>query len=257
MQYSRIMRRLSPAETERALSWIRPAGVMNTTGLDVSGWDDSIWILHAMYENAALPSNMTYEQLDTARREAGELEPVFVGDVNLSSIGINPGTNLGFTDHPGDGWRRLTWADHFGRVGENAGENKTAPPSSHWFPPGSWPLSIRSPGEGSIDGESLRTLISILSTRETTERCYFHPSALTTGNYDENVAYEGQLSEVFELISDGQGFSPSNFWPADRAWFVYTDYDLWATRVSGSRELIAELESGAEVESLRWNQPER
>jgi hypothetical protein len=36
----------------------------------------------------------------------------------------------------------------------------------------------------------------------------------------------------------GTAFTPNNIWPADRPWLIYTDYDLEATRVSGSTEVI-------------------
>ena len=46
-------------------------------------------------------------------------------------------------------------------------------------------------------------------------------------------------------------FTPSNIWPADRSWFVYTDYDLWATRISGSQALIDALIEDSEIDAAR------
>nr|CTQ90460.1 hypothetical protein [Kibdelosporangium sp. MJ126-NF4] len=47
--------------------------------------------------------------------------------------------------------------------------------------------------------------------------------------------------------------TPSNLWPADRSWFVYTDWDLWATRISGPPELIAAVTAHSELETTRWS----
>ena len=46
--------------------------------------------------------------------------------------------------------------------------------------------------------------------------------------------------------------TPSNLWPTDKSWFVYTDWDLMATKVSGPAELVAAIEADDELESLRW-----
>jgi hypothetical protein len=44
--------------------------------------------------------------------------------------------------------------------------------------------------------------------------------------------------------------SPSNIWPDDRSWFVYSNYDLSGTRVSGSAELVASVVADSELETI-------
>jgi hypothetical protein len=78
--------------------------------------------------------------------------------------------------------------------------------------------------------------------------------AVTVGDFDELVVYVGDLRDVGELAIH-RGMTPSNFWPADRSWLVYTDWDLMATRVGGCRELIAALDADGELETLRWPLP--
>jgi hypothetical protein len=252
-QYDRTVRRLDPIAASDVLSWIEPARRVDPAGLDLTRWDDSIWVLHAMYEHPELPSDLTYEQLRVAQREAGLLKPALIGDIDLNYIGIDSGIPMGFTEHPGDGWRRLTWSEYFSRQGSEPARNSEFPPCFRWFPVGSLPVSIRFPGEGSLDRESLEALVDALEGQTRGQPCFFYPAALTTHNYDELTVYEGALSEVFQLLGEPQGFSPSNFWPADRAWFVYTDYDLLGTRASGSRELNAALEANPQLETLRWD----
>jgi hypothetical protein len=45
--------------------------------------------------------------------------------------------------------------------------------------------------------------------------------------------------------------APSNIWPEDRSWFVYSNYDLWGTKVSGSERLIASLEADHHLETVQ------
>ena len=68
--------------------------------------------------------------------------------------------------------------------------------------------------------------------------------------------FAGRLSDAADLVK-GRGLSctPSNLWPDDRSWLVYTDADLMATKVSGSAALIAELVNDVHLETLRWQPP--
>jgi hypothetical protein len=49
-------------------------------------------------------------------------------------------------------------------------------------------------------------------------------------------------------------FSPTNWWSADRTWFVLTDYDLQATKVSGPENLITKIRNDPFLET--WTEPE-
>ncbi len=69
--------------------------------------------------------------------------------------------------------------------------------------------------------------------------------------FDENTIYTGALTELVDLYDDDDlPGSPSNIWPDDKAWFIYTDYDLWATKVSGSADLISRLAADPELETV-------
>ena len=66
---------------------------------------------------------------------------------------------------------------------------------------------------------------------------------------------DGELSQ----FGNGQDMwfigTPSNFWPSDRSWFVYTDWDLWGTKVSGPAVLINAIRSDPNLETLDWQAP--
>lgn len=251
------MRKLTPAESVDALAWIQPSERDDPVGMDLSGWEDSVWVLHSMYENPSLPSHISYDRARRAAIEAGVEKPVIINGFSLEAGGaVAIGVGLGFRDHPGEGWRRLTWHEYFARLGQTPGHAEAFPPSFRWFRGGGWPVSVDFPAEGSLDGETLRALVSLLTNRAPAEHCYFYPAALTTGDFDKVEIHEGLVSDIFELVGEGVGqFSPSNFWPTDHSWFVFTDYDLCATRVSGSADLVAALEDDPILETLRWDRP--
>ena len=248
------MQELSQVEAVRASSWLRAAdgGGDAMVGFDPSGWEDSVWILHAMYENRELPSDVTYDQAHKARRDKWEM---MVGDHDLNEVGTVTGGVLGYVGHPGKGWTRVSWDEYTSREDREVGKGQKYPPSSSWFPIRSWPVSVMPPNEGSLDDESLRALARVLSGTDG-GLCLFMPSSLSTYRFDDTVINEGTFVEYIELLESGSvAFSPANIWPRDRSWFVYTDYDLWATRVSGPSDLIATIENDPDLETLRWSTP--
>ena len=46
--------------------------------------------------------------------------------------------------------------------------------------------------------------------------------------------------------------SPSNIWPEDRSWFVYSDWDLSGTRVSGTAKLIDAVVADLKLETINY-----
>ena len=61
----------------------------------------------------------------------------------------------------------------------------------------------------------------------------------------------GPLETVASMYDDKAVVaSPTNFWPSDRSWFVYTDWDLLGTKVSGPAELIEALRMHPTLEVL-------
>ena len=57
------------------------------------------------------------------------------------------------------------------------------------------------------------------------------------------------LHQLNDLYDERSG-APTNVWPEDRAWFVYADWDLWATKVSGSPSLIDALRADTILETV-------
>ncbi len=229
------------------------------TGFDPTGWEDSIWVLHAMYEHVDQSINATHDDVHQRLLERGDIEPLVVCDVNLEEGTTSTGVSLGMTSRPGPDWERLRWMELADRLSLTYGDEKW-PPSSRWFPYRSWPATIEPPCEGSLDEKSLADLVAVLGAAERTDEsptCWVHNAHLMTGDFDkESVGREILARVPHRLYGDSdQKFSPTNFWPHDRSWFVYTDWDLSATKVSGPNELISMLESHPTLETIRWSTP--
>jgi hypothetical protein len=222
-------------------------------GFDAVGWDADTWVLNSMYEHLP-PTDVTHHEVRQHALAEGLTDPLMVGSVNLDERATSTGVSLGLTKSPGPGWRRLRWSELADRV-PSPMEHSGAPPCFRWFSYSSWPASIQPPGEGSLDLESLRTLIETLSMYSadgvsTKCRCYFSPMA--GGRMENARVFLGELKDIVGLSLKEQ-FSPSNFWSDDGSWLVYTDYDLSGTKISGSTELISALDSCPGLETLHFS----
>ena len=69
--------------------------------------------------------------------------------------------------------------------------------------------------------------------------------------------YAGDLRDLPSLVGSQQGtpLTPNNMLPADHSWLIYTEYDLRATQVSGSVELIDALREHGHLDTVRCGQP--
>jgi hypothetical protein len=213
-----------------------------------------------MYQDPALQGFGTHDEWRKRAIEVGALAPLIVGDINLDERSTNTGIGLGYAVRPGKVWQRLSWHEYIQRTGA-LGASCEFPPCFRWFPRGSWPFSIEPPPEGSLDEESFAALIDVLSRvssggSETECLAYYAP--LATRDYDHPHVWRGPLRSVPSLVDEfggPYGSSPSNFWPADRAWFVWTDWDLEGTKVSGSRDVVSAVRTNDVLETSDWTRP--
>ena len=247
------MRRVEdPSEQLRWL--VDQAGDEEVAGYNLKLWPAASWVLHRMYENPALSGLGTHDEWHKRRLDAGDIAPLIIGEVNLEGVGAVTGTSLGFVVRPGQDWQRLTWDDYIRRTA-SAGAACGYPPCFRWFPPGSWPVAIEPPPEGSLDEESLAALLELLAGASPDGHealCYAYYAPLAANDYDTPHLWLGPLRAVPDLIDERGGpypSSPSNLWSVDRTWFVWTDWDLQGTKVSGSAALIDALESDTALET--------
>lgn len=250
-------------EPDAELSWLNPwAGPESYTGYDAGGWEASTWILHAMYENPDLPADVTHDEAHRARLAAGLAEPTIVNGVDLDERTTLTGIPLGFEARPAPAWRRVRWSDYATRGGRLLGGGQAVPPCHRWFPSSTWPVSMLPPPEGSLDEESLGALLPVLAGHSSgggETPCVAFYTPLATGDWTSPRLMSGPLRSIRDLVlgenalqRHGVRSTPSNFWPRDRSWFVWTDWDLQGTKVSGSAALITAVRAEPDLETITW-----
>ena len=124
------------------------------------------------------------------------------------------------------------------------------------------------PQHGSIPEQEFRTLVDILRDFTTTpDRCYFclwegygyidarlyEAKARVKAPGRDYLLFSGPLDAVTSFLSWDEGFwgdSPNIWWPADRAWCVATDIDLYDTYVGGSRDCVETVLGSPDLETL-------
>jgi len=93
-----VVRDLDDGKARTRISWLAgedlPAdrGIPGGTGFDlVIGWDASLWILNAVYENPEMPADMTHHEVHRQAIDLGLRQPTVVGDVNLDELTVTTG----------------------------------------------------------------------------------------------------------------------------------------------------------------------
>lgn len=251
------MMRVHDADSE--LEWLKASpGFDPVCGIDMPGWSASTWLLHSIYLDGSAPSDITHDDAHKLSILLGLQEPEVVGDVNLDDMSSVVGATLGYADWERDPtWPRLLWRE----AGAMA-HGQEWPPCWRWFPETSLPADYVGPSEGSLDRDELAALIEILgrsSASGDASECFVFMASLPAGADFDNVhLWTGPLRDVPTLLGEHggpYGFTPTNMWAADRSWFVFTDYDLWGTKVSGSDALIAALNADERLEAVEWDWP--
>jgi hypothetical protein len=79
--------------------------------------------------------------------------------------------------------------------------------------------------------------------------CFAFYAVLWNQDFEDRTVYRCELRELEHLHADPlRGLT--NLWPVDRSWFVYTDYDLCGTKVSGARDLVDRVLEDPEIETV-------
>ena len=248
------MERLSGQAARHALGWLLDGhhDILSDAGWDATGWDSAVWIPHAIYETALLPGGLTHDEDRRIDMDAGLSETGNPAIDDILSRAVATGGELGRTGYPGEEWSRLRWRKLAARIGLDPWPPDT-PPYSDWFPYRSWPVNILPPGEGSLDREQFIRLLGHLADASPDgfdTRCHAY-YALCATKSGEEVVYRCELSDLPELYEDEDVYgSPSNFWPDGAAWYVYTDWDYWGSKVSGTYDLTARLTADADLETI-------
>jgi hypothetical protein len=225
-------------EAASELQWVanQSAGNDGYYGFDASSWPDTTWVLHAMYELADLGAATSIDLDHTVTHHTPT-------NANITAVTETVG---GFMTRPGPGWRRLRWGELASRSdGYLVAALPDQHPSGLWFNTAELPETLIAPPEGSLDEASLDSLTRAIGQHSEClgAQCYSYYAAITQNLIGPGRLFTGTLRTVPDLVrgDDAMLCTPSNIWPRDRSWFVWTDWHLWASRVSGPVELINAL----------------
>lgn len=279
-----VMRRLKDVEAADRMRWLSgdqwPAvygsGPGATGYVPGEGWDAAASVLHAVYEWPGIAPGLSHHELHRQAIAAGLRQPTMAGGVNLDESTTTTGTMLGFQRKPEPQWQRLTWSALAQRDG-----------FEFWAVYGHWPdlryAAVRLGGSrdhaclqwptrrpdqrfqlagkhsspaarvarrGKPAGFDRAAGTTHHAHRATRLRRVLRPGRIHGGRRHR---LRRKLSDVPALVVSQRGtaFTTSNIWPADRSWLVYTDFDLEATRVSGSTELIGDLCADDRLDTVR------
>jgi hypothetical protein len=222
-------------ELEAMQQWLKTVeDVRDQSHYRRSLWERSVWILHAAYENPLLPTTTVVEE-----------EPFFINGEDITKVGTATNIPLGWVEHPGAGWRRLTWREQAERAGIQLGAGQKWPPSFRWAPD-HLSGNIQGAPEGSLDLETYCFFLS-QAMRVTQSECVAYQDSL----FDPPVAYVGALLDFPTLLNEYQ-FSPTYIFPVNHEWCLWTDTDLSGTLVCGDTSFIEALEADPELETLVW-----
>ncbi|MBL0888731.1 hypothetical protein [Myceligenerans indicum] len=241
-------------DADAALAWLDGQECPLTGYWAPDGLEDATWVLHAMYENDELRGLGTHDDVEKGAIARGLREPDVVAGIDLSATMIDSGTPLGWVERPGVEWMRLYWRDHFGPSMHEKLAARRFPPNDRALRDGSWSASIFAPPEGSLDEVSLAGLLSTLAADADaggSGEVFAFYGQVPAHNYDSPTLFTGRLDMVKDLSVQFDA-TPSNFWPADRSWFVMTDWDITSTCIWGSKALINRLRAHPELETMEW-----
>ena len=245
-----IYEALDPDDAGRELEWLIEADPHGAwTGFDVPVGEESVWLLHAMYELPGFPQLSVDDFTHRSDYPEGE-----VGDALAEMTGTN--ISDGLVGEPGPDWSRLRWVDAM----TTTFREQPNPPSFRWLN-NVTAAGVQGPPMGSMDINTLVGVSAALAQQS--------PGQLIFAHFADGSSWSArQIDPCFgdgpvvvkvrpeHLVDLPFASSPSNIWPADRSWIVYTDYDLSGTFVSGPAELIARLEASPDLEVIRWTSPE-
>lgn len=232
------------------LDWLVAQDSDGFLGYAPLGWPAETWVLHTMWEDPTAADPRTVEE--RWREE-------YPGE---RGIGVLAYESAPFNVFPPPEWRRLRWRELADRLGEpltgGIVDDYPIPPCFRWFSIRSWPESIWNPSEGTIDATAGERLIELLADHsadgfETTCFCFY--DILTSPDLMERLVLTGPLHAVFDAArhSETGNPTPANIWPADRSWLLWTNYDLWGTRLIGSPEIVAGVEADPELETVDFS----
>jgi hypothetical protein len=193
-------------------------------------------LFHPIHEDTSIRNHdLTWDDDKRANRSPIQSEPGKRAWADLVSNAVLISRNSGI-EETREGrvlWRSL--AQRYGLV-----FHPEFNPSSFRkvFKTGSWPRYLFGPAEGTLDRKSCDALICLLKPFSRSQATYFRFSDYLMNDLPH--LYRGHLDDLPAFLTKPHfGGTPECWWPEDRSWCVFTDWDLTFTLIGGSQRLVA------------------
>ena len=202
-------------------------------------------ILHPMYEDPTVKDReLTWDEEEKLHR------PPPTTDLQA----ILQRTTLTYGAHdPDSDLQRVSWAMLAKRYGLQYTPTIHVSSFTRCLAGDSWPRYLSGPAEGYLPDAERDALADILDRELKGADCYFHFWSLATTEIKSDLLYRGPLREValFPNGIEAVRLTPTHWFPPDRSWLVYSDYDATHTLVGGPERLITSILEVDRLESLR------
>ncbi len=202
-------------------------------------------ILHPMYEDPAITDRkLTWDEEEKRHL----LRP----ETDLQAILQRATLAYGAPDPDADP-QPVSWALLAKRYGLQYTPTIDVSSFTRCFTGDSWPRYLSGPAEGYLPDAERDALAAILDQELKGADCYFHFWLMATTAIESDLLYRGPLREV-ALFPDGieaVRLTPTHWFPPDRSWLVYSDYDATYTLVGGPVRLIELLLQDNRLEALQ------
>jgi len=115
---------------------------------------------------------------------------------------------------------------------------------------GTWIENLIGPDKGHLDEDTCGVLIDTLERFTGQHQCWFYYTGISISGYEPRL-YHGDIQDIIGLTKlDGAMAPPEYWWPDDRSWCIYSDWDLTFTIVAGPSELIRLCADNSALEAV-------
>lgn len=192
-------------------------------------------LFHPIHEDASIRTRtVTWDEEKRATPTPVETEPGKKALAAILSDSLLVGRRSGVEEPQGNRVLWHTLAERYGLVFHPEFNPESFRKA---FPTGSWPRYLLGPAEGTLDRKTCEALISVLKPFSHSQTIYFRFSDYLMNDLPH--LYSGDFGDLTAFLTKPHfGGTPEYWWPGDRSWCVFTDWDLAFTLIGGSRAIV-------------------
>lgn len=114
---------------------------------------------------------------------------------------------------------------------------------------GSEPVFLVGRNEGHLNLSTRKHLLRHLAPFTGMQACYFY-YMLWANCTLEGLLLTGRLADIEPGFAEFSHVTPTYWWPVDRSWCLWTDYDCTFSAIGGPKALVGTLESDPNIDCI-------